>query len=153
MKIFTIGFTKKSAKAFFSMLKKAGVNRIVDIRLNTSSQLAGFAKKDDLRYFLSVICRIEYIHIPEFAPTKEILDEYRKNKGDWDTYVKQYNELLEIRNAEKVINKTIQNSDCLLCSEDEPQFCHRRLLAEYIFNIKEGVEIVHIRSSKLLFTT
>jgi len=91
VKLFTIGFTKKSAEVFFTKLSKAGVRRVIDIRLNNVSQLAGFAKRDDLRYFLRTICNIDYIHLPELAPTKEILEAYKKNKGDWSVYEKDFN--------------------------------------------------------------
>ena len=70
MRLFTIGFTKKSAEGFFTNLSKAGVKRVIDIRLNNMSQLAGFTKRDDLRYFLRTICNIDYIHLPELAPNK-----------------------------------------------------------------------------------
>ncbi len=90
MKLFTIGFTKKSAENFFTRLCNAGVKRVIDIRLNNVSQLAGFAKKDDLNYFLRTICAIEYIHVPDLAPTQDMLDEYKKHKGDWAIYEKKF---------------------------------------------------------------
>jgi len=100
MKIFTIGFTKKPAEKFFSILQLAGVKRVVDIRLNNVSQLAGFTKRDDLSYFLKTICNIDYVHMPKLAPTKEILTQFKKNKGAWSVYEKSFLALLSERNIE-----------------------------------------------------
>lgn len=144
IKIFTIGFTQKSAEQFFTALSKAGVKRVVDIRLNNVSQLAGFAKRDDLCYFLKVINRIEYVHIPELAPTKEILDEYRKNKGNWTVYEQQFIQLLKTREIERKLSHEMTDGDCLLCSEDKPDFCHRRLVAEYLKEKWQNIEIRHL---------
>ena len=144
MKIFTIGFTKKSAETFFKMLKNAGVRRIVDIRLNNTSQLAGFAKKDDLRYFLKAICGIDYISIPELAPTREIMDNFKKLKGDWSVYEKDFLKLLMERRIETELKGYIENGDCLLCTEETPDRCHRRLVAEYLNNQWKDVVIRHL---------
>ena len=145
IEIFTIGFTKKKAQYFFETLIKAGVKRVVDVRLNNVSQLSGFAKKDDLIYFLKTIGDIDYVHIPELAPTKDILDEYKKKKDDWATYERKFAQLMERRHIEDKIPKEIINEGCLLCSEDKPHFCHRRLVAEYFKNKWKGnVEIKHL---------
>lgn len=144
VQIFTIGFTKKSAEEFFGKLSAAGVKRVVDIRLNNVSQLAGFAKKNDLRYFLKAICGIDYIHIPELAPTQEILDEYKKHKGDWAAYEKKFLELMSTRHVEEKIKPDILDGGCLLCSEDTPDHCHRRLVAEYFKDKWGDVEIKHL---------
>ena len=144
IKIFTIGFTKKKAEKFFAELYNADVKLIIDIRLNNVSQLAGFAKRDDLCYFLKTICHIDYIHITELAPTKEILDEYKKNGGDWSVYEKDFIELIKKRKIEKKITKKMLNNSCLLCSEDEPDHCHRRLVAEYLRKKWGNVTIKHI---------
>jgi uncharacterized protein (DUF488 family) len=144
LKIFTIGFTKKSAESFFTKLKRAGVKQLVDIRLNNVSQLAGFAKQDDLRYFTKVICNIDYVHLPDLAPTKEILEEYRKNKGDWEVYERQFLNLMKTRRIEEKVPRELLNGGCLLCSEDKPQHCHRRLVAEYLKEKWGDVEIEHI---------
>src|SRR6187399_1746554 len=100
MKIYTIGFTKKTAQCFFEILRASGAKRVVDVRLNNVSQLAGFAKKQDLAYFLKQICAMEYVHVPELAPTQDILDEYKKNKGDWAVYERKFLELMERRQIE-----------------------------------------------------
>ncbi len=144
MKIFTIGFTKKSAETFFTRLKNAGVRRLIDVRLNNVSQLAGFTKKDDLRYFTKAICNIDYVHLPELAPTAEILDPYKKAKnGDWQTYERQFLELMRARRIETTPREILEGG-CLLCSEEKPHHCHRRLVAEYLREHWRDVEIEHI---------
>lgn len=144
MKIFTIGFTKKSAESFFTKLRRAGVKRLVDVRLNNVSQLAGFTKRDDLRYFLKAICNIDYVHLPELAPTQEIMDEYKKRNGDWDLYERQFIDLLAARKLEKRLDRKSFEGACLLCSEDKPTHCHRRLVAEYLKDKWGNVQIEHI---------
>ena len=144
MKIFTIGFTKKSAESFFAKLQRAGVKRVVDVRLNNVSQLAGFAKQNDLRYFTKAICNIDYVHLPDLAPTKDILNTYKKNKGDWKVYEHNFLELMKIRRIEDRVPRELLDGGCLLCSEDEPHHCHRRLVAEYIKEKWGEVEIEHI---------
>lgn len=145
IKIFTIGFTKKKAEYFFEQLRKADVKRIIDVRLNNISQLAGFAKKDDLIYFLKEIGDIDYVHLSELAPTKEILDAYKKRKGDWFTYESKFIELMEKRKIEDKVPKEVLNGGCLLCSEDKPHHCHRRLVAEYLEKKwNEKVQITHL---------
>jgi uncharacterized protein (DUF488 family) len=144
MKIFTIGFTKKSAETFFTRLKDAGVRRLVDVRLNNVSQLAGFTKRDDLRYFTNVICGIEYVHLPELAPTADILDGYRKAKNsNWSVYERQFVRLIRSRHIEKTSREILAGA-CLLCSEEKPDHCHRRLVAEYLKEHWSNVEIEHI---------
>ncbi|AVZ79478.1 hypothetical protein C3497_08530 [Zoogloeaceae bacteirum Par-f-2] len=127
MKLFTIGFTKKSAEAFFTKLKLSGAKRVVDVRLNNVSQLAGFAKRNDLEFFLREICHMDYVHVPELAPTQDILDEYKKNKGDWAVYEQKFLELMRKREIEKRVDPAVIADGCLLCSEDKPHHCHRRL--------------------------
>jgi uncharacterized protein (DUF488 family) len=144
MKIFTIGFTRKSAEMFFSPLKDAGVKRIVDVRLNNVSQLAGFTKKYDLRYFASAIGNIEYVHSPDLAPTQEMLDSYKKKQGDWDAYEKEFLALMRGRRIEQSAFENVQDRSCLLCSEETPEHCHRRLVAEYLQQKWPEVEIEHI---------
>ena len=144
MKVYTIGFTKKSAADFFELLRESGAKRLVDVRLNNVSQLSGFAKRDDLRYFLEKICRIEYIHMPDLAPTKEMLDAYRNEHRDWDIYEREFIDLMDERRiGKRGIKRTISNA-CLLCSEHEPERCHRRLVAEYLDRHWGNVEIVHL---------
>lgn len=144
MNLFTIGFTKKTARRFFEMLRKSGAKRVVDVRLNNVSQLAGFAKKDDLAYFLKEICAMEYVHLPALAPTKEMLDEYKKQRGDWKTYEVRFLELMKQRRIEETVPREMVADGCLLCSEDRPHHCHRRLVAEYLKQHWGDVDIAHL---------
>ena len=150
--VYTIGFTKKTAEYFFEKLKQAGVKRVIDVRLNNSSQLAGFTKRDDLKYFLKEICHIDYVHIPELAPTKDILDAYKKNKGDWKVYEAQFLELMEERHIENIISTDILDQGCLLCSEDMPEHCHRRLVAEYLKDKWGNIRIEHLLALNIYYS-
>jgi uncharacterized protein (DUF488 family) len=142
--IFTIGFTRKSAETFFTRLENAGVTRLLDVRLNNVSQLAGFTKRDDLRYFARAICKIEYLHLVELAPTSEILDPYKKQKnGDWELYERQFLDLMRSRQIENT-PREILDGGCLLCSEEKPHHCHRRLVAEYLKEHWRDVQIEHL---------
>lgn len=144
MKLFTIGFTRKPASRFFEILRKSGARRVVDIRLNNVSQLAGFTKKDDIAYFLREICGMGYVHLPELAPSQEVMDEYKKAGGDWETYETRFLSLTKERRAEKTTPRDLIADGCLLCSEDKPRFCHRRLVAEYLMKQWGDVEIIHL---------
>lgn len=144
MKLLTIGFTKKSAETFFTRLQAAGVRRLVDVRLNNVSQLAGFAKKNDLAYFTRSICKIDYVHVPTLAPTKDILDAYKKHKGDWNLYEQHFLSLMQSRKIEDTTPPELMDGACLLCSEDKPHHCHRRLVAEYLRDHWGNVNIEHI---------
>ncbi len=143
MKLFTIGFTKTSAEKFFSRLSKASVKKLIDVRLNNVSQLSGFAKKDDLRYFSKAICGIGYEHFPELTPTQDILDDYKKSKGAWSVYAEKFLGLMALRKIEN-IDRSRLDGGCLLCSEDKPHHCHRRLVAEYLKEKWGDVEIEHL---------
>jgi uncharacterized protein (DUF488 family) len=144
MRLFTIGFTKKSAENFFTRLKEAKVRRVVDVRLNNTSQIAGFAKARDLEFFLKAISRIDYVHLPELAPTQDILDALVKEKGQWSEYERRFKELMETRRIAETLAKALRDGDCLLCSEDTPEHCHRRLVAEYVQRHWGDVEGVHL---------
>jgi uncharacterized protein (DUF488 family) len=144
LKVFTIGFTKKTARRFFELLHESGARRVVDVRLNNVSQLAGFAKKDDLAYFLEKICGMEYLHLPALAPTKEMLDEYKKRRGDWKLYETRFLELMRQRRVEATVSREAVADGCLLCSEDKPERCHRRLVAEYLKQHWGDVDILHL---------
>ncbi len=144
MKISTIGFTKTTAENFFGRLSRSGAKRVVDVRLNNVSQLAGFAKKNDLKYFLREICGMDYVHVPMLAPTQDILDELKKNKGDWTVYEQKFLDLMKKREIEKRLDPRVIGDGCLLCSEDKPHHCHRRLVAEYLKAAWGGVEIMHL---------
>ena len=144
MRIFTIGFTKTTAQSFFERLGSAGVKRVVDVRLNNVSQLAAFAKKDDLRYFLKSICGIDYVHRLELASTQELLHVYRERRADWATYERNFVALMKARRIEQTLPKSELEAACLLCSEDQPHHCHRRLVAEYLQERWPDVEVVHL---------
>ncbi len=141
--VFTIGFTKKSAEKFFGLLTSSGARRVVDVRLNNVSQLAGFAKRDDLKYFLRRVCGIDYVHLPDLAPTRDMLADYRKNR-DWDTYERRFLDLMRARRIEDGIPREVIDGGCLLCSEDKPHHCHRRLVAQYLDDRWGGIEVRHL---------
>jgi uncharacterized protein (DUF488 family) len=145
MKIYTIGFTKKSAKKFFELLKDNHIGRLIDIRLKPGGQLAGFAKKDDLAYFLRELLNCEYHHFDFLAPSDDILNLYRKDRN-WRRYERQFEALMDERDILNHLDPTFfaEKSCCLLCSEDRPDKCHRRLVAERLARQWPGVEIVHL---------
>lgn len=130
MRLYTVGFTKKSAEAFFTKLCTSGVKKIIDVRLNNVSQLAGFTKKDDLPYFLRGICGIEYIHMPILAPAKDILDAHKKHNGDWTVYEQKFLDLMSSRRVEDALTKEFLDNACLLCSEIVP-------LVMLVFGVRE----------------
>jgi len=132
MKIYTIGFTRKRAETFFGLLRSSGARRVIDTRLNNVSQLAGFAKRDDLRFFLRELCEADYLHVPDFAPSKDILNGYRKGVISWLEYEQRFLDLMARRAVERLIDPVVMQDACLLCSEHQPHFCHRRLVAEYL---------------------
>ena len=144
MRLWTIGFTRKSASEFFAKLRDAGVRTILDVRLNNTSQLAGFAKRDDLRFFAKEILNVEYQHLPMLAPTQEILDEYRKERGGWNNYETRFRALMKERAIEKHLDPKLVEDGCLLCSEEKPHQCHRRIVAEYLQEAWGGLEVVHL---------
>lgn len=141
----TIGFTQKPARKFFELLKNSGAKRLIDVRLNNVSQLAGFAKRDDLKFFVQEICRMEYVHAPDLAPTAEMLDRYKKEGGDWSEYEKRFIDLMAQRRIEEYVSRDLINGGCLLCSEHLPHHCHRRLVAEYLCEKWNGeVRVKHL---------
>ena len=146
MILYTIGFTQKSAREFFELLRRNRVRRLVDIRLKPSGQLAGFAKKDDLPYFLDHLADgCDYVHMPELAPDPEILKDYREDK-DWERYVQRFEALMDERQAVEQLDRAEFESvrSCFLCSEATADQCHRRLVAERLARLWGPVEIVHL---------
>jgi uncharacterized protein (DUF488 family) len=143
-RLFTIGFTQTSAEHFFERLRRAEVERVVDVRLHNASQLSGFAKRDDLEWFLSTIANIGYVHAAWMAPTEELLSEYRAGEMGWDEYERRFRALL----AERRIEENAQLSDfdrvCLLCSEPTADRCHRRLVAEHLQLALGSIDVVHL---------
>ena len=147
MKLYTIGFTQKSAETFFTQLKQSGVRTLIDTRLNTRSQLSGFAKQNDLVYFLREIGKIDYLHLPQLAPTQDIFDEFKKGKGSWEAYERSFLTLMAARKIEEELPPELFDNACLLCSEHKPHHCHRRLVAEYLLENWDGIniEIEHLQ--------
>jgi uncharacterized protein (DUF488 family) len=145
VEIYTIGFTQTTARDFFGRLRAAGVRRLIDVRLNNSSQLAGFAKREDLAFFLQELCSAEYVHEPLLAPTQELLDALKKHKGAWDVYEADFAELMRERRIEDVLSPALfAGPSALLCSEASPENCHRRLVLEYLQTRWPGADIVPV---------
>ena len=142
--LFTIGFTQKSAEEFFRTLKTAGVRRVVDVRLRNTGQLAGFAKRDDIAFFLRNINQIGYVHLQILAPTADMLRAYQEGTATWDEYGRAFRDLIEVRHIEVELKGTLQDRDCLLCSEPEAARCHRRLVAEYLQHRWKHWSIEHL---------
>ena len=144
MKLYTIGFTRKSAADFFGLLRESGAKRVVDVRLRNTSGLAGFSKKSDLPWFLRELCGMDYVHLPRLSPTDDLLDAYRQKRVSWDEYEPIFQSIIERRLIRAAIPQDIIADSCLLCSEDKPENCHRRLLAEHFQRHWGNVEIVHL---------
>jgi len=146
VEIFTIGFTRTTAEDFFKRLKSNRIERLLDVRLNNKSQLAGFAKRDDLAYFLRELVGAEYEHAPLLAPTQDILDDFKKRKEmSWEEYEDRFLQLMR----ERKIDSNLRPDDfarrtVLLCSEDTAEHCHRRLVAEYLRDRWRDIEIIHL---------
>lgn len=142
--LYTIGFTKKNAETFFTLLRKNGVKKLIDVRLNNVSQLAGFTKQDDLKYFLKELCRIEYYYYGQLAPTEDILKRYKNKEISWEQYELEFNSLITKRKIEAIITLDLLTDACLLCSEATAEHCHRRLLAEYFKKVYKLINIIHL---------
>ncbi|MCY7674843.1 DUF488 domain-containing protein [Bacillus safensis] len=144
--ITTIGFAKKTLKNFLTLLKEANVTCLVDTRLNNTSQLSGFAKKNDLEYILEEFMGIKYLHRLDFAPTKEMLSDYKAKKISWDEYKDMYINLLKERKIEDNIEDLFEENEtlCFLCSEHKHDHCHRSLLVDYIKNLRGNLNIIHL---------
>jgi uncharacterized protein (DUF488 family) len=145
MEIYSIGFTQRTANDFFGTLRAAGIKRLMDVRLNNTSQLSAFAKRDDLAYFLQEICGAEYVHEPLLAPTQEMLDAYKKRKGAWSEYERDFFALLRERAIEEKLSPAqFSEPTVLLCSERTAEQCHRRLVLEYLASAWGDVLIRHL---------
>jgi uncharacterized protein (DUF488 family) len=143
--IFTIGYGHKKAETFFETLKAHGIKVLIDIRLNNTSQLAGYTKKGDLSYFLGTICGAQYRHLLFLAPSKEIFEAYKKKGGSWEVFQKDYLALLEERRVEEMLDpRDFETPTVFLCAEPEPDHCHRRFLAEYLQRRWVNVKIRHL---------
>lgn len=145
MEICTIGFTKRTARDFFGTLREAGIARLIDVRLNNTSQLAAFAKREDLEFFLQELLGAEYVHEPLLAPTQELLDDFKKREGSWEDYEVNFLLLMAKRRVEEVLNRDLfSKKSVLLCSEKDAHHCHRRLVAEYLQDNWPDVTITHL---------
>lgn len=144
MNIFTIGYTKKSAQTFFELINENKIDVVIDIRLYNSTQLAGFSKSKDLKYFLKKICECEYIAAPEFAPTAKLFNDYKNGNINWQEYEIAYNELMHTHMNLDFFRAFPNKKICFLCAESTPDYCHRRLLAEMLADIYDNVIITHL---------
>ncbi len=145
MEIYTIGFTKKTAAQFFGTLRQAGIKQLIDVRLNNSSQLAGFSKQADLQFFLRELCQADYRHEPLLAPRQDMLDVYKKRGGTWEVYEQLFRDLLKERSVEQQLDQSLFDiPSVLLCSEATAARCHRRLVAEYLAEHWNNVNIIHL---------
>lgn len=146
MELYTIGFTQKSARQFFGLITKHGIRHLLDIRINPSGQLSGFARREDLPYFLQELAGgCQYSYLPILAPTKDLLNDFRENK-DWEQYVGRFEALMDERNIPAALDRSLfeNGPSCLLCSEAKPEHCHRRLVAERLGRSWPDVEIIHL---------
>lgn len=145
MKLYTIGFTRKSAERFFGLLSENGVERVIDIRLKPGGQLSGFAKQQDLAWFLDRLVGANYVHMPILAPSEQIRDDYRKDR-DWDRYVPRFEALMDDRGIPAALDRAVfdERVSCLLCGEPGPERCHRRLVAERLAREWRGADVIHL---------
>ena len=144
MRISTIGFTGKNAEKFFQLLKESRATKLIDIRINRTSQLAGFAKEQDLRYFLPKLAGMEYQVREDLAPTKELLADYRAKRISWVDFSQKYQEILESQGIVQTLSSEIFDSSVLLCSESEPEMCHRTLLANKLVELFPGTTVTNL---------
>ncbi len=145
MEVYTIGFTKRSAADFFGTLRDAGIQRLLDVRLHNTGQLAGFTKREHLPFFLRELCGAEYVHDPRLAPSAELLDDYRKRGLRWADYEPRFRALLQERQVERVLDPdTFAVPAVLLCTETTAEQCHRRLVLEYLQAHWGNLQIVHL---------
>ncbi|MEE9370846.1 MAG: DUF488 domain-containing protein [Sedimentisphaerales bacterium] len=144
IRIFTIGYTAKNAREFFTILKQAGVRKVIDVRLYNTSQLAGFTKRQDIKYFLQTIVSADYVHLPIMAPTKQLLNDYKKGLISWQEYETQFKAIITQRQIQRHIMPQDVDMSCFLCSEAKADNCHRRLVVEYLAEHWQNVSIHHL---------
>lgn len=144
VEICTIGFSKKPLRKFVDLLQRENVKHLIDTRLNNTSQLAGFAKRDDLEYILQLV-GVKYSHFLDLAPEEQMLNDFKKKRIGWEEYEKKYLNLLQKRKVEKDLDRILEDGKpCFLCSEDKPHHCHRRLLAEYLQQFQGDIRTIHL---------
>ena len=144
IRVFTIGCAGKNARQFFSILKQSGIRKVIDVRLYNTSQLAGFTRKHDVEYFLQAIVGAEYIHMPIMAPTKQLLNDYKKRLISWQQYETEFKSIITQRKIDKHITLQDMDMSCFLCSEATADNCHRRLVAEYLAGFWPNISIIHL---------
>ena len=144
IRIFTVGYVGKNARQFFSILKQAGIRKVIDVRLYNTSQLAGFTKRQDIEYFLQAIVGAEYVHLPIMAPTKQLLTDYKKGLISWQQYEIQFKAIIIQRQIQRHIMPQDMDMSCFLCSEAKADKCHRRLVAEYLAEHWQNISIHHL---------
>jgi len=144
IRIFTIGYAAKNAREFFTILKQAGVRKVIDVRLYNTSQLAGFTKRQDIKYFLQTIVSVDYVHLPIMAPTKQLLNDYKKGLISWQEYETQFKAIITQRQIQRHIMPQDVDMSCFLCSEAKADNCHRRLVVEYLAEHWQNVSIHHL---------
>jgi uncharacterized protein (DUF488 family) len=147
MQIYTLGFIKKTAEEFFTLIKENKIELLLDIRTNKQTQLPGLTKGRDLEFFLNEICHCQYVYEPLFTPTKQLVEDYLEGKVTWSEYEEIFNETMEERKIEQIFQEKYMhfNRICLLCNEQDPRNCHRRLVAERLQDkLQSEVEIIHI---------
>jgi uncharacterized protein (DUF488 family) len=142
--IFTLGYAGKNAEEFFTILKQAGIRKVIDVRLYNTSQLAGFTKRQDIEYFLQAIVGADYVHLPIMAPTKQLLNDYKKGLISWQEYETQFKAIITHRQIQRHIIPQDVDMSCFLCSEAKADNCHRRLVAEYLAKLWQNVLIHHL---------
>jgi uncharacterized protein (DUF488 family) len=145
--LYTIGFTKKSAEEFFTLLRENDVRMLLDIRLNNTNQLAGFTKQQDLAYFTRELLGIPYVHDPRFAPQAETISTYRKGKGAFGPFREEFMKTMEERRIREVIRADYSDRldrCCLLCSEKDADSCHRKIVAELMQEVYPDLEVIHL---------
>lgn len=150
LSLHTIGFTQKTAEQFFGMIRDADVDRIIDVRLKSDSQIAGFAKSPNLQFFAKELCGIDYHHLPFLAPSTPLFTSYKKEKTmGWPDFRDRFLDLMDERHVEEKVSRDLLDGACLLCSEHEPHECHRTLVAEYLrgrWNV--AICLVHLVDSR-----
>ena len=144
MTLFTIGFTGKSAEKFFELLQNSKATRVIDIRINRTSQFAGFAKEQDLKYFLPKLAGMDYLVREDLAPDKDLLASYRNKELNWDLFSQNYRKLLDERGALPSLSLAEIENSVLLCSENEPEKCHRTILANLLVQIHPTLKVKNL---------
>lgn len=144
MEVYTAGFTKWLAEDFFEKLNALNINKLIDIRLRPNSQLSGFTREVNFSYFLKKLSHVEYEHQINLAPTKDLLNKRRKNNLSWQEFESEYLNLLTEDILEYCFKEISKQNILFLCSESEPQFCHRRVLTDKLLSLNSELKVTHL---------